>query len=99
MILLSLVGSISGVIAWLIEELTYLISIVWMPILCHMCVGCLDFAAPTLNRMINSGLGSGIDGALDWFLQTFFVPYFVGFERVCMPYFVEILQQVFNILG
>jgi len=99
MILLSLVGSISGVIAWLIEELTYLISIVWMPIICHMTVGCLEFSAPMLNRMINSGLGGGIDGALDWLLQTFLVPYAVGFERVCMPYMVEILQQIFNILG
>jgi hypothetical protein len=99
MMLLSVAGSISGLIAWVIEELTYLISIVWMPILCQMTVGCLDFSAPMLNRMINSGIGSGIDGALDWLLQTFLVPYFVGVERVCMPYMVEILQQVFNILG
>jgi len=99
MMLLSVAGSISGLIAWVIEELTYLISIVWMPIICHMTVGCLDFAAPALNRMINSGIGNGIDGALDCLLQTFLVPYFVGFERVCMPYMVEILQQVFNILG
>jgi len=62
-------------------------------------VGCLDFIAPLCGRGINSGVGSGMDALLNWALQTFFVPYAVGFERVCMPYFVEILQQVFNILG
>jgi hypothetical protein len=82
-----------------IEELTYLISIVWMPILCHITVSGLEFAAPLCARGINSGVGSSVDVLLNCGLQTFLVPYAVGFERVCMPYLIEILQQVFNILG
>jgi len=99
MMLLSVVGSISAMVAWVIEELTYLVSIVWMPVLCHITVGCLDFAAPLCTRGINSGIGGSVDALLNCGLQTFLVPYAVGFEKVCMPYLVEILQQVFNILG
>jgi len=96
--MLTVVGSISGLIAWIIEEFWYLFSLLLMPAL-HISVGCLDFCAPMMGRTIQSGVGTLIDSSLDWFLQTFVVPYFVGFERVCMPYFVEILQQIFNILG
>lgn len=99
MILLSVVGSISALIAWVIEELTYLVSLVWMPILCHISVGCLDFCAPMMGRIIQSGAGSCLDSSLDCLLQTTLVPWAVGFERVCMPYLVEILQQILNILG
>jgi hypothetical protein len=99
MMLLSVVGSISAMIAWVIEELTYLVSILLWEVGCYALVGCLAFVAPRCGRGINSGIGSGIDAILNWGLQTVLVPYAVGFERVCMPYFVEILQQVFNILG
>ncbi|MDY6986020.1 MAG: hypothetical protein SVE93_06435 [Candidatus Thermoplasmatota archaeon] len=99
MILLSVVGSISALIAWVIEELTYLFSLIWMPVLGHISVGCLDFCAPMVGRIIQSGVGSCLDSSLDCLLQTTFVPCAVGVERVCMPYFVEILQQLLNILG
>jgi hypothetical protein len=99
MILLSVVGSISTLIAWVIEELTYLFSLIWMPVLGHISVGCLDFCAPMMGRSIQSGIGTLIDSSLDCVLQTFLVPWGVGCERVCMPYLVEILQQIFNILG
>jgi len=97
--MLTVVGSISGLIAWVIEELTYLFSLVLWPVLCQISVGCLDFCAPMMGRSIQSGVGTLIDSSLDWFLQTFLVPLAVGFERVLMPYLVEILQQIFNILG
>ncbi len=99
MILLSVVGSISGLIAWVLEEFWYLFSLIWMPACCYATVGCLDSLTPTLGRLIQSGAGSCLDSSLDCLLQTFIVPYFVGVERVCMPYLVEILQQIFNILG
>jgi hypothetical protein len=99
MALMTLIGALSGFIAKVIEELTYLVSILLWEVGCYALVGCLDFIAPLCGRGINSGVGSGIDAILNCGLQTFLVPCAVGFERVCMPYLVEILQQVFNILG
>ncbi len=96
--LMTLVGTLSGLIAWALEEIMYLVSIIWIPV-CHISVGCLDFCTPIMGRSIQSGIGALIDSSLDCVLQTFAVPLAVGFERVCMPYFVEILQQIFNILG
>jgi len=58
MMLLSVVGSISAMIAWVIEELTYLVSILLWEVGCYALVGCLDFVAPLCGRGINSGIGS-----------------------------------------
>ena len=98
MVVMQIISSVSGLIASIIEGIGYMGAVfIWKPLLFFV-TRFLQLSTPISEGCLNSGVGSMADGVCNWSLQTFLVPFIVGVERPIMPYVVDLLEWLFNLL-